>query len=55
MVLCEDLFEKLEWAEHTFVDREFGLCKSSSAFSFLPSSLPAPVSPQNPLSHHSFT
>jgi hypothetical protein len=24
--LCIDLFEKLEWAEHTFVDREFGLC-----------------------------
>lgn len=25
MTLCEDLFEKLEWAEHTFVDREHGL------------------------------
>jgi GNAT superfamily N-acetyltransferase len=23
--LCEDLFAKLEWAEHTFVDREHGI------------------------------
>ena len=26
-VLCEDLFAKLEWAEHKFVDREHGFCQ----------------------------
>ena len=33
--LCEDLFEKLEWAEHTFVDREHGLCMRPAPLSLL--------------------
>lgn len=34
--LCKGFFEQLEWAEHTFVDREHGLC----TFSLLPSPFP---------------
>ena len=48
VALCEDLFQKLEWAEHTFVDREFGFCLFSS-FPF-PTSLPTPH-PRFPISH----
>jgi hypothetical protein len=48
MALCEDLFEKLEWAEHTFVDREFGFC--------LFSTFPFHISPRFPylLNHFHF-
>lgn len=52
MALCEDLFEKLEWAEHTFVDREFGICLFSTFPHFSPSPTPHP---RFPISHISST